>query len=77
MKYDTVVKNLHDYRDGAITDTASFQSKLQGEAKQSMQMILSGNTTKIRDDLDITIIDHDIRLKATAADTKQEISRLN
>ena len=38
-----------------------------------MQTLLKDNTLKLRDDLDITVIDHDARLQATAVDIKQEI----
>ena len=72
-KYNDFLKNLLDYRDGALINIVEFQSKLQGEIKQSMQALLTNNTTKLRNDLYITIIDHNTRLRATSDNIKQDI----
>ena len=72
-KYDTMIQSITDHRDGAITDFAAFQSKLQGETKATLEKILSDNKIKIRNDLDTTIIEHDARLRATADDIRQKI----
>ena len=38
-----------------------------------MQALLTNNTTKLRNNLDTTIVDHNARLRATSNDIKQDI----
>ena len=72
-KYDPMIQSLTDYCDGTIADFAAFQTNLQGKTKVTFTKLIADNTNQLRNDLDITIIDHNVRLKATVNDIKQEI----
>ena len=69
----TIMKNLQDYRDGAVTDFALFQKKIQGNMKQSLTTIMTENTTKLEAKLDATVIEYNARVTVKTEDIKQVI----
>ena len=71
--YTINMKELQHCKDGAITDLASFQTKLQGEMKQLMTSIMKENTTKLEAKMDATIINHDAHLNMKTENIKQDI----
>ena len=67
------IKDLLSCKDSAVTNIASFQTKLQGEMKQTMTIILNNNMATLKTKMDATIIEHDARLTVKTEDIKQDI----
>ena len=69
--HEIMIKSLNDCCDGAFTDLSSFQSKIQVDIKKTLCTIIQENNLKLRDDLDIIVIDHNAHLLATTSNMKQ------